>query len=269
MREYKVTLRNIIERACLEERNASRQGGPPLELGQPTPRECWRLMVQAYGACALSYEEDRVIAILGVAKRFEDFYQDDKYMIGLWKKSIHTDLMWESNAFEGVSIERDTSIAPSWTWACLQGGKVTVPTAHQKFGGEPTSHIEFIIARIERGGEGKNWELDIKGTFYLFQTREKPDEVDFYADIDMTQYLYGGRVKFRYDTEEIMLKCNRAGYRGACIVVHSGSEGYGGYGVACPVVERLHGSMFKRLGKLFGSGIGWAVRENRVPITLV
>ncbi|KAH7174080.1 uncharacterized protein B0J16DRAFT_248301, partial [Fusarium flagelliforme] len=162
MREYKDTLRNIIEGACLEERNTNRQGGPPFELGWPAPRECWRLMVQAYSACALTYEEDRVIAILGVARRFEDFYPDDKYMMGLWKNSLHADLMWESNAFEGALVERDTCIAPSWSWACLQGGKVTVPTAHQKHGGEPISHIEFVTARIERGGEGKKWELDIK-----------------------------------------------------------------------------------------------------------
>jgi hypothetical protein len=151
----------------------------------------------------------------------------------------------------------------STTW------QVTVPTADQKHGGKPTSHIEFVTALIKRGGEGKNWELDIKGTFYWFQMREKPDEADLFADVDMTQCLYGGKVEFLYDTEEIMLKCNRAGYKGACIVVQSDSEGYGGYGIGFLVVENVYGSTFERIGKISGSGLGWAVREKPVPFTLV
>lgn len=143
-----------------------------------------------------------------------------------------------------------------------------MPTAHQKFGGEPTSYIEFFAARTSDEGEGKKWELGIESTFYWFQTRDKPDDVDLFADEDMTQYLYGGKVKFRYDTEKDMLKCNQPGYTGNCIV-HSGSEGFGGCGIAYPVIEHIHNSVFKRIGKTFGSGIGWVVRENPVAITLV
>ena len=226
-------------------------------------------MVQTHSACDLTYEEDRGIAILGVAKRFEDFYTDDRYMIGLWRNSLHTDLTWESNAFEGAPVKRDIFTAPSWSWTCLRGGKVTVPTAHQKHGGEPTSHIQFVFAGIREKGEDMKSQLDIKGTFCWFQIREIPDESRFFADADMTQYLYGGRINFRYDTEEIMRRYSQPSYNGTCIVVHSGSEGYGGYGIACLVVEHIHGSTFKRIGKPFGSGIGWAVRENPVAITLV
>ena len=66
---------------------------------------------------------------------------------------------------------------------------------------------------------------------------------------------------------KIMVKCNQPGYKGTCIVVHSGSKGCGGYKVAFVAVEHIHGSTFRRPGKLFG--IGWAVPENPVTNTLV
>lgn len=65
------------------------------------------------------------------------------------------------------------------------------------------------------------------------------------------------------------MKCNQPGYKRTYIVVHSGSEGYGGYAVSFLVGEHVHGSVYKRFGKLFGSGIGWAVRENPAVITLI
>ncbi|RGP70207.1 hypothetical protein FSPOR_4107 [Fusarium sporotrichioides] len=268
-REYKATMRKIIEGSNLDESTARRQGGAPFELSWPAPRECWRLMVQTYSGCDLTHEGDRVIAILGVAKRFEEFYPDDKYMVGLWKQALHTDLMWESNTFEGAPVKRDMSIAPSWSWASLYGGKITVPAAHQRYGGEPRSHIVFVGARAELENSDKIRKLDIKATKYFFQKRENSDEVDFFADQAMSQHLYGGKVEIRFDTEEIMLAHNDPGYKGTCIVAHSGYQGYGGFKVAFLLVEHITGSKYRRIGKLSGSGIGWEVHENSALITLV
>ncbi|EYB25146.1 hypothetical protein FG05_08096 [Fusarium graminearum] len=80
MREYKATLRKIIREVDFKEFGASREGGTPFRIPWPTPRECWRLMVQTYSSCDLTQRGDILIAILGVAKRFDEFHPNDKYI---------------------------------------------------------------------------------------------------------------------------------------------------------------------------------------------
>lgn len=168
-REYKATLRKIIREVDFKEFGASREGGTPFRIPWPAPRECWRLMVQTYSGCDLTQRGDILIAILGVVKRFEEFYHNDKYMVGLWKEALHTDLTWESNAFEGAPVKRDTNLAPSWSWASLIGGRIIVQAARQTYGGEAASCIEFVEARTGPGHNDKILEIDIKAKFYFFQ----------------------------------------------------------------------------------------------------
>ncbi|VTO87268.1 unnamed protein product [Fusarium graminearum] len=268
-REYKATLRKIIEGTGLEERDYGRQGSAPFNLAWPAPRECWRLMVQTYSSCDLTQKNDRLIAILGVAKRFQEFYPNDKYMVGLWKQALHTDLMWESNAFEGAPVKRDVSIAPSWSWASLSGGRITVPAAHQRYGGEPASFIEFVEARAESEGNDKIRELDIKGIVYFFRRRGNTEGYDFFADQAMSQFVFGGQVEVKFDTEDYVLEHKKTDYTGRCIVAHSGYQGYGMCQVAFLLVENVSGCIYRRIGKLFGHGMRRPVRENAVLITLV
>lgn len=167
MREYKASLQKIIREVDFKEFGASREGGTPFRIPWPTPRECWRLMVQTYSSCDLTQRGNILIAILGVAKKSEEFYPNDKYMVGLWKEALHTDLTWESNTSEGAPSKRDTSLAPSWSWASLIGGRVTVPAARQVYGGEEASHIEFVDAGAEPGHSNKILDIDIKSDILL------------------------------------------------------------------------------------------------------
>ncbi|KAF5228939.1 hypothetical protein FAUST_10738 [Fusarium austroamericanum] len=269
MREYKATLRKIIREVDFKEFGASREGGTPFRIPWPTPRECWRLMVQTYSSCDLTQRGDILIAILGVAKRFEEFYPNDKYMMGLWKEALHTDLTWESNAFEGASVKRDTSLAPSWSWASLTGGKITVPAARQVYGGEAASHIEFVEARAELGNSDKILEINIKATFYFFQKRDNSMEYDFFADEAMSRHAFGGMVDIKFDTEEIVLARRKAGYKGICISVHSGYQGHGMFHAVFLIIEHVSGSTYRRIGKLSRNGTGWSTGNDKVLITLV
>ncbi|CAF3488796.1 unnamed protein product, partial [Fusarium graminearum] len=269
MREYKATLRKIIREVDFKEFGASREGGTPFRIPWPTPRECWRLMVQTYSSCDLTQRGDILIAILGVAKRFDEFHPNDKYMMGLWKEALHTDLTWESNASEGAPVKRDTSLAPSWSWASLTGGKITVPAARQVYGGEAASHIEFVDARAEPGHSDNILEIDIKATFYFFRKRDNSEEYDFFADEAMSRHAFCGIVDIKFDTGEIVLAHRKAGYKGICISAHSGYQGHGMFHVVFLIIKHVSGSTYRRIGKLSRSGTGWSTGNDKVLITLV
>ncbi|KAF4973373.1 hypothetical protein FSARC_351 [Fusarium sarcochroum] len=284
-REYKATLQKIVKQSTLRDARQTHSAElSSFEYEWPTPRGCWRVMVEAYSRCNLTRESDRLIAISGVAKRFEQFYVDDKYLAGLWRNSIHTDLMWESNAFTGAPVRRDVSVAPSWSWASLHGGSITVHTAHQRFGGEPSSLIEFVDARIRSEGQGsdstspqESSELDIMGSLYFYKQTGKSDAVDIFSDEELSKSLIaGGTVQVRFDTEELVRKHQQEyNYKGACIPIHSGYIAYGGHEVAFLLVEHVSGSVYKRIGKMFGRGGGWYISggswgsKDRTHFTLV
>ncbi|WYZ40449.1 hypothetical protein EsH8_IV_000790 [Colletotrichum jinshuiense] len=279
-REYKATLRKIIEHSTPRPEDRHPAGWMYSEQGWPTPRGCWRIMVKLYSGCDLTEEDDRLIAISGVAKRFEEFYANDKYLAGLWKQALHTDLMWESNAFQCAPVRRGGGVAPSWSWASVRGGSVTVPAAHQKFGGEPASHIEFVDARIkpESGGADSTElrefsELDIKGGLYFFKRAGTSKTFDVFADKALSKSTIQGigSEGLRLDTEELVRKYDQeADFKGVCVLVQSASGGYGHYALSYLLVEKVSGSKYNRLGKLDGGcfGGGWDSNE-RTLITLI
>lgn len=61
----------------------------------------WGNVVSLYANCALTEESDRLIAMSGIAKTFQQA-NNDKYLAGLWKGVIHADLTWMTNASIGT-----------------------------------------------------------------------------------------------------------------------------------------------------------------------
>ncbi|KAK8211808.1 heterokaryon incompatibility protein-domain-containing protein [Phyllosticta capitalensis] len=89
----------------------------------------WHNVVEKYSQLSLSKASDRLPAIAGVAKVMQTFRRDDEYLAGLWRSSLFEDLIWETRLWgpldprEGLS--RDTSLAPSWSWACMDEAPVS------------------------------------------------------------------------------------------------------------------------------------------------
>jgi hypothetical protein len=127
----------------------------------------WGTIVSKYVACLLTKESDRLLAMSGIAKVFQEVNRD-AYLAGLWRKTVHADLGWTTEASSGVPAHRSTHLrAPSWSWASIVGGNVRLylrtPRADLPF---PT--IKVVDARIvpERDdGDGmgllKSAELEI------------------------------------------------------------------------------------------------------------
>jgi hypothetical protein len=77
----------------------------------------WTNLVNKYSSCDLTYSSDKLPAIAGVAKRFQQI-TNDKYLAGMWRSHLFDMMRW---------VVRDPRLrlyeyrAPSWSWASVDG----------------------------------------------------------------------------------------------------------------------------------------------------
>ncbi|KAF4840971.1 hypothetical protein CGCSCA4_v009796 [Colletotrichum siamense] len=91
-------------------------------------RLSWWNFVDKYSTCALTFPQDRLLAMSAIAKRIRSF-TGDEYVAGLWRSTLEQDLMWRtvreskppetftSSAKREEDAARSSYIAPSWSWA--------------------------------------------------------------------------------------------------------------------------------------------------------
>ncbi|KAF4339023.1 heterokaryon incompatibility [Fusarium beomiforme] len=76
----------------------------------------WSDIVQQYSRCDLTKPSDKLHAIAGIAKLFEEF-TGDEYVAGLWKSYFTAMLDWR--VFDPKSRASAGYRAPSWSWASV------------------------------------------------------------------------------------------------------------------------------------------------------
>ncbi|KAG4428566.1 hypothetical protein IFR05_015950 [Cadophora sp. M221] len=75
----------------------------------------WKRIVSEYSRKELTFEEDKLPAISGVASQFGAAIKS-RYLAGLWEGDILGGLCWVSYA-QDVQVKARTYRAPSWSWA--------------------------------------------------------------------------------------------------------------------------------------------------------
>jgi hypothetical protein len=87
----------------------------------------WEDIIQHFSQTDITYDTDRLPALSGIAKIFQQC-TDDEYVAGLWKSKMVYDLLWQSS---GQTAQRPTTyVAPTWSWAstnCAVWGQVGNP----------------------------------------------------------------------------------------------------------------------------------------------
>jgi Heterokaryon incompatibility protein (HET) len=101
----------------------------------------WYEIVEMYSRCFLTKSHDKLIALSGVVRRFQQM-SDDRYFAGLWEQNLACQLLWIVPDFENAS-RCPSYRAPSWSWACLDG----LVDAHQMR--ERTAHAELLVKILE------------------------------------------------------------------------------------------------------------------------
>ena len=83
----------------------------------------WYRLVERYTLCDLTYDSDRLPAVAGLAKYYQELNESRSgtYLFGLWMNSIHQGLLWvETSPEQPTKIQASEAgnvpQAPSWSW---------------------------------------------------------------------------------------------------------------------------------------------------------
>ncbi|KAJ9655525.1 hypothetical protein H2198_005616 [Neophaeococcomyces mojaviensis] len=81
----------------------------------------WSEVVTTYSEGKLTREEDKLVALSGLAKEMKSrFCGDIEYLAGLWRQDLAAQLLW-SVISKGRKYSLPTTQAPSWSWASIDG----------------------------------------------------------------------------------------------------------------------------------------------------
>ncbi|KAG8407855.1 hypothetical protein J3458_020168 [Metarhizium acridum] len=108
----------------------------------------WAKMVQNYSRRNLTYEADKLPAISGCARAIQALNKDD-YYLGLWKRTLTNDVLWQSVASR-TATRPATYRAPSWSWASIEGEVRCCITA--KYDDMKEKLIELVSMQAEYVG---------------------------------------------------------------------------------------------------------------------
>ena len=82
----------------------------------------WSKFVTSYSACDLTYWDDRLVAIQGIAQDFATILQDE-LIAGLWSSRLLKELCWFMvPRSSDPGIMRDGWVAPTWSWVSCASG---------------------------------------------------------------------------------------------------------------------------------------------------
>ncbi|KAF1835041.1 HET-domain-containing protein, partial [Decorospora gaudefroyi] len=86
--------------------------------------DSWDRLIQAYTHRSLSYPQDRILAIAGIAQLYRRIL-GDKYFAGHWRSSLSRSLYWKAK--DPSRPRPKARPGPSWSWISL-GGPVEFPS---------------------------------------------------------------------------------------------------------------------------------------------
>ncbi|KAK2730351.1 heterokaryon incompatibility protein [Colletotrichum kahawae] len=114
----------------------------------------WNDIVRTYTTAAITFPEDRPIAISGIAKMAARWY-DDEYVAGLWRSNLANDLLWARSdnpaSVPGGSAVKQGYTGPSWSWTSCTG---PVEFFGNEFGDDMAKSVLFLVGETHMEGVG-------------------------------------------------------------------------------------------------------------------
>jgi hypothetical protein len=93
----------------------------------------WKEMVSNYQSRYITHHTDRLMAVAGISKKFQQFLKNDVYFAGLWQGDLLDQLSWVAQRYNERDAERadnfttiteradaTESCFPSWSWASVE-----------------------------------------------------------------------------------------------------------------------------------------------------
>lgn len=107
----------------------------------------WECVLKQYTRREITHEEDRLVALAGIASRFAEAQGNtDVYLAGLWRSVIREQLLWIPYQFPTCSETRlSVYVAPSWSWASLKTPDgIDWPSPSDNEDGQGHPYVEII-----------------------------------------------------------------------------------------------------------------------------
>ncbi|KAF4815295.1 hypothetical protein CGCSCA5_v007165 [Colletotrichum siamense] len=82
----------------------------------------WSEVVRLYSQCKLTKSEDKLLALMGVAKVFQEL-TGDTYLAGVWRSQLLAQLHWQTG--QDIAKLPRRYKAPSWSWASVDSPVMT------------------------------------------------------------------------------------------------------------------------------------------------
>lgn len=126
----------------------TRAWGPLARNVQSDPYVIWSRLVQFYTSGNLTKNEDKLVAIGGLALDLQEHLGSrDKYLAGLWRTQLVPHLLWEITDLPGGSRPNPYR-APTWSWASVDGTVGGLVPLDNNFGGEYKPVIKVIDVNV-------------------------------------------------------------------------------------------------------------------------
>jgi hypothetical protein len=107
----------------------------------------WQSILKTYTKAKLTYTKDRLIAISGIAKRFQK-QTHDEWVAGLWKRDLLIQLCWHVE-YLGKAFRPSQYQAPSWSWASVEGAMINIRLKYDRCSYDFCAHIIDIQVGLE------------------------------------------------------------------------------------------------------------------------
>lgn len=157
-------------------------------------RNLWQRIVETYSNCQLTYGNDKLIAMSGIAKRMRTYIQDD-YVVGMWRRYLASELLWIVRDHRQTRAQR--YCAPSFSWASIDGPVLPgyPPNQGVLFS---VNHVHIDHATNDDTGLVKGGYVLLKGALKkLGLYRISDAEASWMLEVNgcnMTERVGGGRV---------------------------------------------------------------------------
>jgi hypothetical protein len=152
---------------------------------EPGQRDQWANLIEWYSTCELTREEDKLIAISGIANVIRR-NRGGLYYAGLWSDSFHAGLLWLRQAEELTFPDKWR--APSWSWASIDG-----PLQYLREGQAAIQPACQIVALDNEAFESpgcQNWVDPSSGSEPLAEWHQNPAYVTIDTEtVDITEWL--------------------------------------------------------------------------------
>jgi hypothetical protein len=137
----------------------------------------WAEIIFTFSQCQLTQEEDKLVAMSGIAKVVQKNLLNDQYLAGLWRQALDINLLWyiENPKYPNGELSRRPKQyrAPSWSWTSVDG-QVIMPSHAGYTSGPPEIEILEAVTEplsLDPTGQVKRAFIRLLGPLMTFTMR--------------------------------------------------------------------------------------------------